>query len=191
PGPILGERSQTLGRGRALVGASVNRLGFSSLRGIPLDQLRLTFTHENSDFPGCDDIFGGDCSRYGIPAFENDVIELDVNLDLAVTAFLFVATYGVTDNFDVGVALPIVSTNFRGHSRAQIVPFGGGPVNHFLGGSQEAPLLTAQRVVDASATGLGDVAVRMKVAVAERQRTRVALLGDVRLPTGDEQDLLG
>jgi hypothetical protein len=191
PGPILGERSQTLGRGRILVGANLNRLSFQSLRGVPLDNMQLTFTHENSDFPNCDQIFGGDCSRFGIPAFENDVIDLDLSLNLDVTAFLFVVTYGLTDRVDVGLALPVVSTSFRGHSQAQIVPFGDGPVNHFFGGTAENPVLSASRIVDGSATGLGDVAARVKLAVAERERARFSFLGDIRLPTGDEEDLLG
>ncbi len=191
PGPILGERGQTLGRGRMLVGASVNRFAFKSLRGVDLSAIRLTFTHENSNFPNCDQIFQDDCSRYGVPLFENDVIEFDLNLDLGVTTFLFVFGYGLTDRIDVGVALPIVSTSFRGHSQAQLVPFGPGQVNHFFGGTPENPLLTASRVVEASATGLGDLAVRLKVAVAEREGAVFSLLGDVRLPTGDEEDLLG
>jgi len=191
PGPILGERSQTLGRGGILVGANVNRLSFRSLRGVPLDNMRLTFTHENSNFPNCDQIFQGDCSLYGIPGFENDVIDLDLNLHLDVTAFVFVVTYGLTDRIDVGMALPVVSTSFRGQSRAQIVPFGDGPVNHFFGGTADNPVLTASRAVDASATGLGDVAARLKVALGERDAARFALLGDVRVPTGDEEDLLG
>lgn len=191
PGPILGERSQTLGRGRFLVGASVNRLSFQSLRGIPLDNLNLTFTHENSNFPNCDQIFGDDCSKYGVPGFENDVMDLDVSMDLSVTAFMFVATYGLADRLDVGVAIPVVSTSFRGNSQAQIVPFGGGPVNHFFGGTPESPVLSASRIVEASATGVGDIAARVKLAVAEGERARLSLLGDVRLPTGDEEDLLG
>jgi hypothetical protein len=191
PGPILGERSQTLGQGRILVAGSLNRLSFRSLRGIPLDNMRLTFTHENSDFPNCDVIFEGDCSMFGVPGFENDVIDLDLNLNLDVTTFLLVVTYGVTDRLDVGVAVPVVSTSFRGTSEAQIVPFGDGPVNHFFGGTPENPVLSASRVVDGSARGIGDLALRAKLAVAERKAARFSILGDIRLPTGDQEDLLG
>lgn len=191
PGPILGERSQTLGAGRMLIGGSLNRLSFQSLRGIPLDNMRLTFTHENSDFPNCNQVFGDDCSKFGVPSFENDVIDLDLNLNLDVTAFLFSITYGLTDRIDLGVAVPVVSTSFRGHSQAQIVPFGAGPVNHFFGGTPENPVLSASRTIDGSATGLGDIVARVKFAVTEREAVRFGFLGDIRLPTGDEEDLLG
>ena len=59
-------------------------LNYSTLRGVPLDQLPLVFTHQNVDFPGCDAIFGGDCSLYGVPVFENEVI--DFNLDLGFSS---------------------------------------------------------------------------------------------------------
>ncbi|HEX9194330.1 MAG TPA: hypothetical protein VF871_11340, partial [Burkholderiales bacterium] len=34
PGPVFSERAQTLGRGRVFVGANVNRMHFTSLRGV-------------------------------------------------------------------------------------------------------------------------------------------------------------
>src|SRR5438093_470381 len=42
-----------------------------------------------------------------------------------------------------------------------------------------------------SATGIGDIAVRAKVTLTQSERTTFALLGDVRFPTGSEDDLLG
>ncbi|OLD89521.1 MAG: hypothetical protein AUG85_01655 [Gemmatimonadetes bacterium 13_1_20CM_4_66_11] len=41
PGPVFAERAQTLGRGRVFVGANINRLHFTTLRGIGLDDIRL------------------------------------------------------------------------------------------------------------------------------------------------------
>jgi hypothetical protein len=38
---------------------------------------------------------------------------------------------------------------------------------------------------------VGDVAARVKVNVTQTERTTFALLGDVRFPTGSEDDLLG
>ena len=86
PGPIIGERAQTLGRGRLLVGANVTRLKFKSIRGVQMDNIILNFTHENVDYAGCDADYGADCSLMGIPNLENDFIQLDLDLDLDVTA---------------------------------------------------------------------------------------------------------
>jgi hypothetical protein len=46
-GPIFGERAQTLGRGRFVVGANMSGLNFTSLRGVPLNQIILNFSHDD------------------------------------------------------------------------------------------------------------------------------------------------
>jgi hypothetical protein len=191
PGPIIGERAQTLGRGRVFVGASVTELNFKSLRGVDLEHLRLNFTHVNADFPGCDTIFGGDCTQQGIPQLENDFIELELALDLDVRATTFQVTYGLLDRVDIGVAIPIVSTSLRGQSNAQVVPFGGPTAAHFFSGTPEDPNLFASRSVEGSSSGLGDIAARLKVGVSESQSARFAILADARFATGSAQDLLG
>ncbi len=190
-GPIFAERAQTLGRGRVLVGASVSVFNFRSLRGVDLDAIRLNFTHENVDFPGCDSIFGGDCSLQGTPVLENDFIQMDLDLDINVRAISFVVTYGLLDRVDIGVALPIITTSLRGRSEAQVVPFGGPQAAHFFAGTFTNPDLFASRFVEGSATGIGDLAVRAKVAVSEAQRAKFAVMADARFATGSEEDLLG
>ena len=42
-----------------------------------------------------------------------------------------------------------------------------------------------------SAEGIGDVVFRLKGTIYRTERLRVALLGDVRVPTGDERNFLG
>jgi hypothetical protein len=97
----------------------------------------------------------------------------------------------VFDHVDIGVVLPIVSTTLRGQSDAQIVPFGGPTVSHYFGGTTEQPVLSASRFEEGSATGLGDVAVRVKVGMRESGPVAIALLGDARFATGSTDDLLG
>jgi hypothetical protein len=191
PGPIFGERAQTLGRGRLLLGANVTSQRFTSLRGTDLRNVRLSFTHANVDFAGCDSAFGGDCSLMGIPVLENEVMEFRLSLDLTLRVTSFYLTYGLSDHVDLGVVLPIVSAAFRGESEAQIDPFGGPTAAHFFGGTPENPVLSASRVVQADATGVGDVAVRLKVNVHRTNRASFALLGDARFATGSSDDLLG
>lgn len=191
PGPIFAERAQTLGRGRVVVGASVSRLHFATLRGVDLEDIRLNFTHVNADFAGCDTIFGGDCSLMGIPNLENDVMTFRLSLDIDVTVTSFFLTYGLLDWLDVGVAVPLVSTALRGSSEAQVMPFGGPTAAHFFAGTPSNPQLSASRTVEGSATGVGDVAVRLKLRVSRSDRSALSILGDVRFPTGDTLDLLG
>lgn len=190
-GPIFAERPQTLGKGRILAGANRSGFRFSTLRGVDMRDINLTFTHQNVDFPGCSAAFGGDCSKYGVPVFENDRIDFKLSVDLDVRVTSMYATYGLTDRFDVGVVIPVVQAQLRGTSFAQIQPFGGTTSNHYFSGTPENPVLTASRSSDGSATGLGDVALRLKANFAQSQKNSAAVLVDMRFPTGSEKDLLG
>ncbi|MEA2722670.1 MAG: hypothetical protein QOH59_441 [Gemmatimonadales bacterium] len=190
-GPIFGERAQTLGRGRLLAGIGRAGLHFKTLRGVDLEHLRFTFTHANSDFPGCDSIAGGDCSLLGVPRLENETIDLNLALDLRLTVTAFLLTYGITDRIDIGAVLPLVSVSLEGTSNAQVNPFGPPPAVHFFGGTPESPILTASRTIDGSSTGLGDVDGRVKVNLRRGEPLSVAVLGDVRFPTGSRSNLLG
>lgn len=190
-GPIFAERAQTLGRGRAAVGIGHTAFRFSALRGVPMDNLSLIFTHENVDYPGCSQANNGDCSKMGIPTLENEIMPFRLNLALDVAVTTLYATFGVFDHLDVGVVVPLVSTNLHGESNAQIIPFGPPPAVHFFGGTPDDPVLSASRTVDGSAFGLGDVALRMKVNLHQSENSGVALLGDARFGTGSPEDLLG
>ncbi len=191
PGPIIAERAQTLGRGRVFIGANHSVLNFKSLRSVDLNNLRLNFTHQNADFPGCDATFGDDCTKIGVPTLENDFIQLDLSLDLDVRATTFVLTYGLLDFIDIGVAVPVISTSLAGTSEAQVVPFGGPTAAHFFGGTEADPNLFAEKSVAGSASGLGDIATRLKIGFGTSSNARFAILGDARFATGDEEDLLG
>ena len=190
-GPIFAERAQTLGRGRTSVGVGRSSFKFTSLRGVPMDNISLIFTHENVDFAGCDSVNGGDCSLMGIPRLENEIMAFRLNLAINVDVTTVYATYGVADRLDLGVIVPLVSTHVHGESNAQIIPFGPPPAVHFFGGTPNNPVLAANRTVDGSAFGLGDVTVRMKLGVHEAPNSGLALLGEARFATGNPDDLLG
>ena len=98
-----------------------------------------------------------------------------LRLALASTTVTFAGNVGITDRLDLGVAVPIVRLTLEG-SR----------VNTYRG----ARLLQATAV--ASTIGLADMAVRAKFRVSSSQSpTSLAVIGEVRLPTGRTEDLLG
>ncbi len=174
-GPIYAERAQTIGRGRFLAGANATLFQFTSIRSTPLDRLQFVFTHQNVGDPA-----------YGDPIFENDVIEVDMDLNVRVAVSSVFLTYGLTDRLDLGVAVPFVNTSVSGVSNAQIRSFGVTP--HTFGGPDE---ITARAAWSGSAIGVGDIVFRAKANLGESGIGSVAVLGDVRLPTGDEDELLG
>jgi hypothetical protein len=190
-GPIFAERAQTLGRGRVLAGVSRSGFRFSTLRGVDMRNINLAFTHQNVDFPGCSAQFGDDCAKMGVPVLENDVIYFKLSLDIDVRVTAAYLTYGLTDRLDVGVVIPVVQTHLQGGSQADISPFGGTTAAHFFAGTTTDPVLSASRQVEGSASGLGDVALRMKANIRSTPTSGFALLFDARFPTGSAKDELG
>ena len=177
-GPIFAERAQTLGRGRALFATTFTRLDYRAIRGVPLDGLVFTFPHEDQQHDGL-----------GTPDFESDVIEVQTRLDINVSAFTPVLSYGLTDGIDLSVAVPLIRTAISGATEAQIIPFSN-PTPHSFGDGT-VPVLRSTATASGSATGIGDVALRLKAKVAGNRRGAFGIIGDVRLPTGKEDDFLG
>lgn len=179
-GPIFGERTQTLGRGRFFIGASVTGVEFTSLNGVPLDAMQLNFKHEDGDPTG----------TLGDPEFENDIMALDLAMNVDVIVGTLAVTAGLTDFMDVGVAVPFVRTQVSGRTEAQILPFGSTAIHRF-GGDATDPVLRATATMEGSASGIGDIAGRVKINLGQGETMGAALLTEIRFPTGDEDDLLG
>ncbi len=182
-GPVFGERAQTVGKGRFVVGANLSGINFNSLRGVPLDKLILNFTHQ--DVPGVGRPGLGD------PEKENDIIQVRLQLYVNLLVSTFFATYGLGDQVDLSIAVPLVHTSMQGRSDAQIYPFGGPTAVHFFTGTPDNPGLTASAATFGSHTGLGDIALRAKANLRRDERFGLSLMADARLPTGSEEDLSG
>jgi hypothetical protein len=178
-GPVFGERAQTLGKGRFVVGANLSGLNFSSLRGVPLDEIVLNFSHQDVPPAGL-----------GQPLRENDVLQVRLDLNVNLTVSTFFATYGLTDRLDLGVAVPLVHTSLQGRSVGQFFPFGI-PTSHFFAGDSLNPVLSANAATFGSATGIGDIALRLKGSLTSTEKMGIALMADARLPTGSREDLTG
>ena len=182
-GPVYGERAQTLGKGRFVAGTNLTGVKFNSLRGVPLSKLVLNFTH--------DDVEGTGLPGLGDPEKENDILQVRLDLGVSLLVTTFFATYGVSDNLDLSIALPLVHTSLTGRSTAQIYPFGGPAAVHFFTGTATEPGLIANAATFGSATSVGDIALRLKHNVRSHERLGVALMADARVPTGSEEDFTG
>lgn len=179
-GPIFNERAQTLGKGRFFLGASVTGIRFTSLNGAPLSNLQMTFAHQDV----------APINNLGDPILENDIMALELAMDVSVLVGTVVLTYGLADFIDIGVAVPMIRTSVSGRSEAQIHPFGALAVHHFAGDDAD-PVLRAAASMEGSASGIGDVAARLKINLGQSSTMGGALLADVRFPTGDADNLLG
>ena len=115
------------------------------------------------------------------------------NIEADFSRFIAFFTYGLTDHLDVSAAVPIVDASLRATSSTRIVRVGtaSNPAVHFFQDAQGGFGDTRDFVASGSASGLGDVLLRLKGTAPRSGPTRLGFLADVRFPTGDEEDLLG
>jgi len=110
-------------------------------------------------------VFRGDTTPFDIETvslrFRTDTVTLN-------------GTVGITDQFDVSAGIPFIRLNLEGER-----------VDTYRG----RQLL--QATGSASAAGVGDVVLRARYNVYRSGASGMAIGGEVRLPTGNEEDLLG
>jgi hypothetical protein len=175
-GPILAERADTIGNGRVSFGFAFQRFTFDTVEGLDLRKVPAVFTHDNAE------LLGG----------RQDVVTTLNSIEANVGQFTTFVTMGMTDWFDVSVAVPIVATDLTVVSDATIHRLGTtNPLTHFFrlsnGDVGDRRIFTAV----GRASGLGDLTVRLKTTLRRQPSTGLAAGLDVRLPTGNELNLLG
>ena len=175
-GPILAERAETIGKGRVSFGFAYQHFGFATIDGLDLEELPAVFTHDGA-----------------APGGKADVVTTVNSISASTNRFTTFLTYGLHDRIDVSVAVPLVNTELTVRSLATVQRIGtsSNAAVHFFedaeGGFGDQMTFTASD----SASGLGDIIVRLKGTVAELGSTDIAAGANLRLPTGDEMDLLG
>jgi hypothetical protein len=183
PGPVFADRAQTLGRGQFFVGATVSGINFDNLRGVGLSDLEFNFAHQNLVGDQGDPAMGN-------PTFENDYIAIETDLSLSLIVGTLVASYGLADRVDIGVAVPIVRASMSGTSQAVFVPWDRAATPHYFG-TDTNPEESAMTSTEGTAVGVGDIGARLKVHLYDGASFGISAIGDVRLPTGSEDDFLG
>jgi len=178
-GPILSDRAETIGRGRLAFGFSNQYFSFDHLDGVSLSAVPAVFRHDSFELGGG----------------RADIVSTTNTIEATVNQFSGAVTYGLTSRIDLSLAVPMVKTSLSLLSNARILRLGTGTnlqVHYF---KDEAALngfgSTHQFFTEDSASGVGDLVLRTK-AMLIREGSRALAAGiDVRIPTGDELNLLG
>jgi len=175
-GPILSERADTVGARRVSFGFAAQRFTFDTVEGLDLNRVPAVFTHDDAQ------LLGG----------RQDVVTTVNSIQATVGQFTTFVTIGVTDRFDVSIAVPVVSNSLKVVSNAKIQRLGTtNPLTHFFRQSNGDIGNTRTFTAVGSANGLGDVTVRLKASLDPGRAVGAAVGVDVRLPTGDQMNLLG
>jgi hypothetical protein len=183
-GPVLAERAETIGKGKFFVGFTYQYFTFDSLDGIEMNQVPAVFRHSVGTGPG------------GIsPPYESDFVSTANSLNLFVNQMTGFATVGITDRFDVSLAIPVLNVNLGVRSAATIhrtAPpdpvFGQ---SHFFDANDPNGSVNKTFNDSGHSTGIGDITMRFKGTLLTGEHAALALAADVRFPSGDEKNFLG
>jgi hypothetical protein len=186
-GPSFTERATTLGRGKVSVGFNYQRSTFDSFGGEDLREGDITFYLPHTD---C-------CSAAApppsgqIPGFEGDLVEAALDLKATTDTFAAFVVFGVTDRLDLGVSVPLSRVKLDANVQATIIRLASAdtPLVHTFVEGQDVAQATFSESGEAS--GIGDIVVRTKYNFARGGNLGLSAALDLRLPTGDEENLLG
>jgi hypothetical protein len=181
-GPVFTERAVTNGRGVLNIGVAYQGGRFDSLQGVDL---------KNDGFPTQSQLGTFVVDGSGVGDSWRALLDIKSNMGL------FSGSVGVTDSLDLGWAIPFVSLSVRGKF---VREYNGGldwdrnllangvPIRTIYPDKTGTQVLV-DRTVDAS--GIGDIALRAKYAFGTVSGQRAHISGELRLPTGDEENLIG
>jgi hypothetical protein len=97
-----------------------------------------------------------------------------LTMKLRTSSMAFFANVGVTDELELGVVVPVARISLEGER-----------LNVYRGTA------FVQASATGSASGLADIALRAKYGFFSTSSVSIAGAGELRLPTGDEENLLG
>jgi hypothetical protein len=186
-GPGFAERALTNGRGRFGFGVNYQRIGFKSYEGVDLKNGSVAFVLQHND---CCAVAGNPTPDPEDPFFEGDLVKLALSLEVKTDEVSPFVSYGLSNRWDVGLVVPIVRVQLNPSITATIdrLSTASNPLIHSWDGAGQT---TKVESVSGTATGLGDIVLRTKYRFVDAAHGGLAGGIDLRLPTGDKENLLG
>jgi hypothetical protein len=198
-GPLFAERALTIGRRKLNAGVNYQHTSYDMFEGQRLDNGSIKFYLRHQDCCHFEDpanlagftqtpLNGTDRLN---PPFKGDVIEASLTLRATTQTIATFANYGVTSRWDIGLAVPFARVDLDARVEARIIRLVTvtAPDTHTFEYGHPDATETLQR--SGRRTGLGDIAVRSKYHLARMAGGGLAIAADLRLPTGDKNNLLG
>lgn len=167
-GPLFGERALTNGRGQLSFTANVSRLKFVSLDGSAIQSGQRGLLWGDTNYDGAGGAYVGIC-----------------RMDITSTVFFGAVNYGLLDQLDVSVSVPVVHTNVTGSNEF---------LDYVLTGTEVGPSTfepQGRYFVTGESTGIGDVAIGAKYAFIRRAEAGAAVTVRAALPSGSVEKMTG
>ena len=129
----------------------------------------VNYIHTSYDTLDGVDIRDGSLTTVSLRAGATPLYDGTAELDITTDTFVFFANVALNRWFDAAIAVPYVNLRIEGTHQIDTGIDSG----------------------TASAAGIGDIALRGKIRLYQQEQGGVALGVDLRLPTGDQEELLG
>jgi hypothetical protein len=176
-GPTFAERALTNGKGRFTFGGNFQYSKYTSFEGTDLENgdLKFYLRHAPQNPP---------------QFFEGDLVQAALKLKLSSSTTTFFGSYGVTDKFDIAVAIPLEHVSMDATVDATILRLSTAAIpglHSFATGDGTHSSYSAS----GSASGVGDILVRGKYRLVDMNGGGLAGNVDLRLPSGKAENLLG
>jgi hypothetical protein len=202
-GPIarssFAERASTLGKGAFSFGFGQQSVHYARIDGIDLESGDLTFIfqHNNCCGPNANPSQVADLN----PAFERDLLEEKVGIDIDRNVFATVLEFGVTDRVDFGITVPFVKLDMNTRVASRILrtategtvtpPTPEQPFFSEIHKFDDLGLANRTTYASAHPRGIGDLVVHAKAQLVKTESGGIAAAVNISVPTGDEEELLG
>ncbi len=194
-GPSFTERALVIGKGKFSAGLNFQRVSFQRFEDLDLNGGPIFYLQHNDCCPNQaadgTPILGTTGPSVDVnPFFEGDLVRTSLNLKAWTETTVLFANYGLSDQFDLALSVPFVRVKLEASMSSELIRLAtaASPAIHSFGGSSPNSRTTKE---SGTASGIGDILLRGKYRMVQSPGGGLALAVDVRLPTGDKENLLG
>jgi hypothetical protein len=174
-GPIFMERPDTLGRGKMNVAVTFQYVELDEIDGVDTDHLQ-----------NADPLVARETDADGnLTGFTANDLRYNFKLINHIVGFSF--TYGILDDLDINILVPLISTDYDVTAN-RLVTATAGPDGVF---SPTGNVFPVSAGLDATKVGIGDILLRAKYQLPRCAWLRSAAGLQLRLPSGDEDNFQG
>ena len=188
-GPIFAERSDTIGKGRFDFQVVWSYADYKKFNGEKLSSLseKVPPTRAPGVPPNSPEL--------------NERLRIDLDVEVITNFVGFFGTYGITDNWDVNVLVPLIKNKIKVKSEATMLDANGVPCTqggncsgiYVINGTAPGTGDPSKDTSSEEKTGIGDLLLRTKYNFLKNHDIfpDLGIRGGVSFPTGDEDDFLG
>jgi hypothetical protein len=188
-GPLFSERADTLGKGRLDFQVVWSHANYRKFNGQSLSSLsaNVSPTVPQGLPPNA-------------PGFDEQ-LRIDLDVDVITNFVGFFGTYGLTDNWDVNILVPLINNRIKARAQATMLDSAGVPCTlggnctgiYVINGIAPGTGDPSQDTMSGDKTGIGDILLRTKYIFLKNHEILpdLGFRGAISIPTGSEKNFMG